>query len=255
MSWSPFSSGPAGSRSTRSSTSALNPDGFLERSLHLWNPALSFGELQNQAYGYLFPQGLFALLGELASVPDWVVQRLWMALVMVVAYEGTRRVFRALLPEAHWVWCIVAGLAFAFAPRFLGLVGVLSAEVLPTAVLPWVVLPLVHGLNGRLTPRVAALLSGCAVLFMGGVNAVEDVATLPLPALLLVFGLGSMAGRRLAGWWVLAVALASAWWMLPLLVLGRYSPPFLDYIETAAATTFPPDGPTSSGARTTGSPS
>ncbi len=218
---------------------SANPDGFLERSLHLWNPALSFGELQNQAYGYLFPQGLFALLGELAGVPDWVVQRLWMALVMVVAYEGTRRVFRALLPEAHWVWCVVAGLAFAFAPRFLGLVGVLSAEVLPTAVLPWVVLPLVHGLNGRLTPRVAALLSGCAVLFMGGVNAVEDVATLPLPALLLVFGLGSVAGRRLAGWWVLAVALASAWWMLPLLVLGRYSPPFLDYIETAAATTFP----------------
>jgi arabinofuranan 3-O-arabinosyltransferase len=216
-----------------------NPDGFLQRSLHLWNPALSFGELQNQAYGYLFPQGLFALLGELAQIPDWVVQRLWMALVTVVAYEGARRLFRALLRDAHWVWCVLAGLAFAFSPRFLGLVGVLSAEVLPTAILPWVVLPLVLAVHGRLSPRVAGLLSGCAVLFMGGVNAVEDIAALPLPALLLAFGLGTAAGRRLAGWWVLGVSLASAWWMLPLLVLGRYSPPFLDYIETASATTFP----------------
>jgi arabinofuranan 3-O-arabinosyltransferase len=216
-----------------------DPGDFLERTLHLWNPALSFGELQNQAYGYLFPQGLFAWLAELAGTPDWVAQRLWMALVMVLAYDGARRLFRALAPDASWVWCLVAGVAFALSPRFLGLVGVLSAEVLPTAVLPWVVLPLVHAFRGRLTPRVAGLASGCAVLLMGGVNAVEDVAALPLPALLLLFGLGSSAGRRLAGWWVLGVSLASAWWMLPLLVLGRYSPPFLDYIETAAATTFP----------------
>lgn len=216
-----------------------NPGDFLERSLHLWNPALSFGELQNQAYGYLFPQGLFAWLADLAGIPDWVAQRLWMALVMVLAYEGARRLFRALLPDAGWVWCLVAGVAYALSPRFLGLVGVLSAEVLPTAVLPWVALPLVHAVHGRLSPRVAGLLSGCAVLLMGGVNAVEDLATLPLPALLVIFGLGTSAGRRLAGWWVVGVSLASAWWMLPLLVLGRYSPPFLDYIETAAATTFP----------------
>ncbi|MGZ8742991.1 MAG: alpha-(1-_3)-arabinofuranosyltransferase domain-containing protein [Nocardioides sp.] len=216
-----------------------SPGDFLERTLRLWNPALSFGELQNQAYGYLFPQGLFAWLTELAGVPDWVAQRLWMALVMVLAYDGARRLYRALEPGASWVWGLVAGVAFALAPRFLGLVGVLSAEVLPTAVLPWIVLPLVHAFHGRMTPRVAGLSSGCAVLLMGGVNAVENIAALPLPALLLLFGIGSSAGRRLAGWWVLGVSLASAWWMLPLLVLGRYSPPFLDYIETAAATTFP----------------
>jgi arabinofuranan 3-O-arabinosyltransferase len=216
-----------------------DPGRFLTSTLHLWNPRLSFGELQNQAYGYLFPQGTFFLLGDHLGVPDWVVQRVWSALVLVAAYEGARRLFRALQPDPGAWLPIVAGVAYAVSPRLLGLSGVLTAEILPTAVLPWVVLPLVHALHGRMSPLRGALLSGCAVLFMGGVNAVENLAALPLPALLLICSLASPVGRRLAGWWVLAVALASAWWMLPLLVLGKYSPPFLDYIETSSATTHP----------------
>jgi len=216
-----------------------DPGAFLERTLHLWNPELSFGELQNQAYGYLFPQGTFFLAGDLVGLPDWVVQRLWSALILVAAYDGARRLMRALAtPASPWV-PIVAGLAYALSPRLLGLSGVLTAEILPTAVLPWVVLPLVLALRGRLSPRLGALLSGVAVLFMGGVNAVENLAALPLPALLILFALGSALGRRLGAWWVGAVTLACAWWMLPLLVLGKYSPPFLDYIETSTATTHP----------------
>jgi arabinofuranan 3-O-arabinosyltransferase len=109
--------------------------------------------------------------------------------------------------------------------------------MLPSAVLPWVCLPVVLALAGRMSARRAALLSALAVVCMGGVNAAENLATLPLPFLLVVSALASRPGRRLAAWWAVATTLACLWWMLPLLLLGRYSPPFLDYIETALATT------------------
>ena len=168
-----------------------------------------------------------------------MVQRLWTALLLVVAFEGARRLWLALRPEASPWTAWVAGVAFAVSPRLLGLVGVLSAEVLPTVVLPWVVLPLVMAQQGRIGLRAGALWSGVALLFTGGVNAVENLAVLPLPLFVVLAALGRPGGGRLVRWWLGAVAVASAWWMLPLLVLGRYSPPFLDYIETSAAVVRP----------------
>ena len=106
----------------------------------------------------------------------------------------------------------LAGLAFALSPRLFGLAGVLSAEVLPTAVLPWVCLPLLLTHRGRISACRGGLLSGLAVLGMGGVNAVENLAALPLPLLIVMGGLGSVTGRRLARWWVLTTAAVSLWW-------------------------------------------
>lgn len=213
-----------------------DPRRALGRSLTLWGTQVDFGGLANQAYGYLFPQGTFFLVGDLLEIPDWVTQRLWSALVLVVAYDGARRLARALGIGRSTVPVIV-GLVYALSPRIVGLSGVLTAEILPSALLPWVCLPLVLALTGRMSARRAAVLAGLAVVAMGGVNATENLAALPLPLLLVCSGLRSRPGRRLALWWAGCTTLASLWWMLPLLVLGRYSPPFLDYIETAATTT------------------
>ncbi len=185
------------------------PSIFLHQALTLWNPLTNFGELQNQAYGYLFPQGPFFLLSHAAGMPPWVAERIWSVLVVVVAAEGLRLVARAMgmNPWAAWM----AGMAYGLSPRILSQVAVRSAEVLPTAVLPWVVLPIVLALTGRLAPRRAALFSAAAFMFGGAVNGTATVAGLPLVVVLIVWG----ARRRLIpwstlGWWSLAVASAAS---------------------------------------------
>ena len=155
------------------------PFSFLAGAFQLWQPLSNFGEFQNQAYGYLFPQGPWFALLHAMNVPGWMSQRLWTALVIIVACEGARRVARAVGLDGGRA--LLAGLVFAFSPRLLGTSSVISAETLPGAVMPWVVLPLALTLRGRLTTGRAALLSGLAVLFMGGVNAVETAAALVLP--------------------------------------------------------------------------
>lgn len=212
------------------------PRDFLAGAFTLWHPESNFGEFQNQAYGYLFPQGAWFVLTDLVALPDWVSQRLWSALVLIVACEGARRVGRAVgladLPA------LLTGVAYALAPRLLGTVTVQTAESLPGAVMPWLVLPVVLHLRGRLSGPAAALLSGAAVVCMGGVNAVETAGSLPLAVILVLWG----ARRRLTSWrfaagWGAAVGVACLWWALPLLLLARYAPPFYEYVESATDTT------------------
>ena len=212
------------------------PLGFLGEAFTLWHPESNFGEFQNQAYGYLFPQGSWFALADVTQVPDWVAQRLWSALVLIVAIEGARRVALAigLMP----LIALVAGLAFGFSPRLLGTISVITGEALPGAVMPWVVLPVLLALRRGTGWRRAAALSGAAVVCMGGVNAVENIGSLPLVAILVVWGVRrGLAPRRFLAWWAGAVLLACTWWLLPLLVLARYSPPFYEYVESAANTT------------------
>ncbi len=214
---------------------AVNPVGWLERSLHLWDPANAFGQLQNQAYGYLWPIGPFFAAGAGLQIPTWAVQRLWWALLFCVAFTGVVRLANRLdigTPAAR----LIAATAFALSPRILTELGSLSVEAWPGAVAPWVLVPLI-GLARGARMRRAVALSGLAVACAGGVNATATLAVLPL-AVLWLLSL-SPARRRFAclGAWSLAVLAATAWWLVPLAVLGRYSPPFLDYIETSAATT------------------
>src|ERR1043165_3024910 len=70
---------------------ALNPVHLMGRAFHLWSAQAGFGGVGDQTYGFLFPMGPFFALGHLAGIPDWLVQRLWCGLVLVVAYEGARR--------------------------------------------------------------------------------------------------------------------------------------------------------------------
>ncbi|RHW25124.1 DUF3367 domain-containing protein [Nocardioides immobilis] len=212
------------------------PGSFLSGAFTLWHPESNFGEFQNQAYGYLFPQGTWFVLADALGSPGWVSQRLWSALLLIVACEGARRVARAIGLDD--IPALLAGVVFAFSPRLLGTVAVQTGESLPGAVMPWLVLAVVLHLRGRLPPVRTAVLSGGAVVCMGGVNAVETAACLPLAMILVVWGVRRrLTTARTAVGWFAAVGAGCVWWALPLLLLARYAPPFYQYVESARDTT------------------
>lgn len=213
-----------------------NPLRFLARALNLWNSELPFGQAQNQAYGYLFPHGAFFLLGDVLGVPGWVTQRVWWALLLTVGFWGLLRLAEALgigSPGSR----VIAAAAFALSPRVLTTIGAISSETLPMMLAPWVLLPVVVALRGAGSLRVLAARSALALALMGAVNAVATL-TGCLPA--LIWWACHRPNRlwlRFTAWWALCAALAVAWWAVALLMLGRISPPFLDFIESSGVTT------------------
>ncbi|MCK0177206.1 alpha-(1-_3)-arabinofuranosyltransferase [Mycolicibacterium sp. F2034L] len=223
-----------------------NPLQFLARAANLWNSDLPFGQAQNQAYGYLFPHGTFFLAGDLLGVPGWVTQRLWWALLLVVGFWGVLRVAEALgigTTSAR----VVGAVAYALSPRVLTTLGALSSETLPMMLAPWVLLPVILALGGpagvgvtlRGDPRIRLLAarSAGAIALMGAVNA---VATLTGCLAAVLWWACHRPGRRwlkFTAWWLGCSALAVLWWVIPLLLLGRISPPFLDFIESSGVTT------------------
>ncbi len=257
----------------------VDPVGFLGDSLSMWSETMPLGQLQNQAYGYLFPQGaFFAAFQPLEAVFGqshwWVVQALWWALTLCVAFTGFYKVaetFRIGTYPAR----VIAGLLFALSPRVITTLGAISSEAWTVAITPWILLPIARlamkhadasNLAGRNlasrnfagnTPApslrhkaqrldlfVAVGLSGVAVLTAGAVNAVSTAAAcIPAAALLLACVVRTWRTGDRGFWltaafsWLVSCAVVSIWWLVPLLLLGAYSPPFTDYIESSGVTT------------------
>lgn len=218
---------------------AINPAAFLARALSLWDPQ-QFGQLQDQAVGYLFPMGPFFYLGRLAALEPWVIQRLWISAVAVTAFLGTVRLAGRLGIGTSWTR-VAAGCAYALSPAGLALIGGLSAEFLPAAMLPWILIPLVDATRGGRRGTAAAR-SAAAVGLCGGVNAAATIAVL-IPAVLYVLTASRpAAGRpvprwRILAWWCPAVLVATWWWVIPLALLARYGVSVIPYTESAAVTT------------------
>ena len=206
----------------------VDPGGFLARSLSLWDPSAAFGQLQNQAYGYLFPMGPFFWAGDLIGMPAWITQRLWWSALLIVAFLGMWRLSAALVVASPWAR-LVGSIAYALSPRILAELTVTSIEVWPMAVAPWVLWPLVERSERSWRWRVTR--SALAVACLGGVNAVASGVALVLPAVWFLTRRPSRRIARAAVAWLACSAAAIAWWLIPLVILGRYSPPFLDWIE------------------------
>lgn len=199
----------------------------------LWQSRAGFGGLSNQYAGYAFPTLPYYALTDLAHIPVWLAERLWLSLIVATAFWGALRLAERLdIGSARTR--LLGAVCYALWPTFTVVVGSTSAAALPGALLPWVLLPLI---GARTSPRVAAATSALLIPFMGGVNAASTLASL-LPVGLYL--LSRPAGRRkraLIAWWVPGVVLATVWWVVPLLLLGVYGEDFMPYVEQADTTT------------------
>ena len=206
----------------------VNPARFLGAALHAYTDTFTLGQLQNQAYGYLFPQGLFFLVAD--PLPDWIAQRAWWFLVLAVGFVGFFRLARTVLPAAPSFAALLGGLLYALSPRTLTTLGAISSETWPVMLAPWVLLPFLR--KDELDWRDAAP-SVVAVACMGAVNATATLAACLPAGLVLLWRRAGKAGLV----WLAGCAAVSAWWITPLLILGRYAPPFTEFIESAGVTT------------------
>ncbi|NUS27012.1 MAG: DUF3367 domain-containing protein [Streptomyces sp.] len=211
----------------------VDPGRFFSDLGQLWQDQGSFGGISDQYAGYLWPMLPFYWLADAVRLPVWLAERLWLSLIVSVAFWGALRLAER-LRIGSGASRLLAALAYALWPVFTIVIGSTSAAALPGAFLPWVLLPLV---DERYSARVAAVRSALVIPFMGGVNAAATLASLLPVGLYLLTRPSGPRQRKLLAWWVPGVILATAWWWIPLLLLGVYGENFLPYVESARTTT------------------
>jgi arabinofuranan 3-O-arabinosyltransferase len=229
----------------------IDASDFLARLWPLWNSREWLGTLQDQYIGYAIPMGPFFLIGQAMQLPIWVIERLWLSALLAAGFWGVTKLATALRIGSNGSR-LLAGVAFVLWPTFTIVIGSTSAAALPGLLVPWAILPLVSMLEGGADPRGAtapqdnpgrpSLLVGCArsgvaVMLMGGVNAVVTICVLLLPGLYILTHSRGLRRIRVSLLWGLAVFAATAWWVVPLLLQGKYSFNFLPYVEQSATTT------------------
>ncbi|MFJ9906219.1 alpha-(1-_3)-arabinofuranosyltransferase [Streptomyces sp. NPDC101152] len=210
-----------------------DPGAFFSDLGQLWHDQGSFGGIQDQYAGYLWPMLPFYWLAHVLHLPVWLAERLWLSVILSVAFWGALRLAERLRIGSGGSR-LLAGIAYALWPMFTIVVGSTSAAALPGAFLPWVLLPLT---DERYRARVAALRSALVVPFMGGVNGASTLASLLPVGLYLLSRPPGPRQRKLIAWWVPGVIVATAWWWIPLLMLGVYGENFLPYVESSQTTT------------------
>ncbi|WP_044363912.1 alpha-(1-_3)-arabinofuranosyltransferase domain-containing protein [Streptomyces natalensis] len=209
-----------------------DPWGFLADLGQLWHDRAGFGGLADQYFGYAFPTLPYYGLTHLLQLPVWLAERLWMSLIVTAAFWGALRLAERLrfgTPPTR----LLAAACYALWPTYTVVIGSTSAAALPGALLPWVLLPLT---NPRTGARIAATRSALLIPFMGGVNAASTLASL-LPVGLYLLSRTGPRRPQLLAWWLPGVVLATAWWVVPLLLLGIHGENFMPFIEQADTTT------------------
>jgi hypothetical protein len=219
----------------------VDPGGFLADVASLWTSSGGLGGVEAAQYaGYLFPMGPFFALGHVLGLPDWLVHRLWLGLLLAVAAWGLVRVMDELHGRERGVAHAVPGALYVLNPYVVVFANRTSITLLAYALLPWLVVAALRGVRagaGWGTPALFALLVTASG---GGVNlAVTAFALLgPLAIVLYEPLIGGVPWRNAwsFGWRALvATAVASVWWLAPAAAQVLYAVDFLRFTEPAGA--------------------
>ncbi|MCS4535997.1 DUF3367 domain-containing protein [Corynebacterium sp. HS2168-gen11] len=219
-----------------------NPLQFLWRASFAYNDVFTFGQVQNQAYGYMFPHGAFFALGSVLGSPSWVTQRLWWSLVTIVGFVGMRMLLSRIGVRSSWLLTL-ASLLYVFSPHTLSTLTTISSETWPMMLTPWILISLI-GVVGQTRSWQHIWRSVIPIGLLGAINATATLAAIIPAGLYFLYSLltaSSVAQLRrglaeLCVWMVASITI-SLWWIVPLLQFRTVSPPFTDFIENGTTTT------------------
>ena len=228
---------------------SVDPTVFLERVFHLWSATTDFGHVQGgQFNGYLFPMAPWFAAGDQLDIPMWILQRLWLGTLLLLAAWGAARLMDALLERPNLVASSGAALLFALNPYVVLFTSRGTVTLLAHAALPWLMLAVHRGLRRPSAWVMPAAIGLILAASGGGVNAAVIAFALLGPIALAGY---EVATRRVAvsavagfGWRAaVAAAVGSLWWAIPVLLQSRYGIDILIYTEQPstiwATTSFP----------------
>jgi arabinofuranan 3-O-arabinosyltransferase len=210
---------------------------FMDRVKDVWSPTADLGHAQSgQFVGYLFPMGPWYAGWDATGLPIWIGQRLWLGALLALAAVGVIRLMDALHDPRRGISTAYAAAVYMLAPYVAVFVSGSSVTLLAYAALPWLLLAAHRGPRtprGWRWPAVSALLIAAAG---GGVNAAVALWVVLGGLLLLAYEVAVLRwpGRAaLSFLWRAAVCgfMASAWWLVPVLLQGIHGEDFIGFTE------------------------
>ena len=116
----------------------VDPVRFLGDVAAAWTPTTDLGDVHSAQYsGYLWPMGpFFAALRELGLAP-WLIQRLWLGLLLALAAWGMLRLLDVLVGRPRGVAHLVATAFYLFNPYTVFNTGRATSALIAYAALPW----------------------------------------------------------------------------------------------------------------------
>ena len=242
----------------------VDPSRFLHQVASVWTATTDLGEVHSAQYsGYLWPMGPFFAALHSIGLGAWVVQRLWLGLMLALSVWGILRLLDVLIGRPRGIAHVVAAAFYMINPYTTVFTARTTITLLGYAALPWLLLVTYHGVRAtglrdpsggvagirgwvgrRSLPRWRPWWWAAAFALLltssgGGVNAAVVGWMLVGPLVLLIYepAVGNARWRDAGGFLVrvgILSVLASLWWIVPLLVHVRYGIDFLQFTEQPA---------------------